>query len=607
VPNKTLLAGLVKQKGAGGKTDALIEKAYRLAEKEGKGRLLHALRVAESLSEMGFDNTTIAAGLVHDIKEKEEIGKALGEELAGITKEYPKIEEIEKKNIGKISPNILSTVILATAKDLRTIFVRLAARLDVLQNQDPTPEEADTTISIYAPICQKLGLYEMQGLLEDNALKIKNPGLYRSIAKGLGKTREERKQEAEQAIDEFSNLMKKEEKQVSVQGRAKSIYSIYKKIEEQGKPFEEIYDILGIRIICDSIKECYEIVGIIHSEYKPVPNQFKDYIATPKKNGYRSIHTIIEWNQKPLEVQIRTWEMHYENETGLASHWQYKQYAKDKFFDTRLAWAKQLVEWHRDAQDKGSLAHSLKMHFDKNRIFVFTPKNEVVVLPENASPIDFAFAIHSDLGKKCQKAKVNGKIVPLSHHLENGDVVEIGPGKNVEVKRQWLTFAKSQKAQTKIKQVLGIKIPFKKTVEEKKHSTQTEDKNVRIAKCCNPVPGDEIVGIRTTKRKISVHRKNCKNAEKAGSSKKISVEWGLAGKDYIVGVRVRAKESPGLLPAILKAISGNKVAIESTDAKKTKNDILDCRFNLKIKNLEQLDKIIEKIRALPPVFNAERE
>ncbi len=607
MPKEALLARLVKQKAPDKKTARILEKAYSLAKQEEKQSFLHSLRVAATLAEMGFDSTTIAAGLVHDLNEKEKIPQALGEEITAIATEYPKIEEIEKRNLGKVKPGTLSTVILATAKDLRTIFIRLAARLDIMQNEDPTPEEAETTLNIYAPLCQKLGLYEMQGLLEDNALKAKNPKTYRSIAKSLGKTRETRKQEIEQAVQEFSTLMKKENKQVSVQGRAKSIYSIYKKIEEQGKKFEEIYDLQGIRIICDSIKECYETVGIIHSEYKPIPNQFKDYVATPKKNGYRSIHTIIEWKNHFLEVQIRTWEMHYENETGLASHWQYKQYEKDRFFDTRLTWAKQLVEWHRDAKHKGNLTHSLKMHFDKNRIFVFTPKNDAVVLPENASPIDFAFAIHSELGKKCQKAKVNGKIVPLSHALENGDIVEIDTGKNAQVKRQWLTLAKSQKAQTKIKQALGIKIPFKKVKEKKTQGTQTEDKNVRIAKCCNPVPGDEIVGIRTTKRKISVHRQGCKNTEKAGSTKKVNVEWGLAGKDYVVGIVVRAKESPGLLPAILKVISNNKVAIESTDAKKAKNEVLNCKFNLRIKNLDQLDKIIEKIRALPPVFDAERE
>ncbi len=625
MPSKTLVVGLTRD-ASGRKqywNSDLVRKACLLAEKEldtqtrqGKKEFEHATRIAKNLLDYGFDNTTIAAGIVHELEEKagtsaEKIALLLGKEVESIVTEYTKIREIEKRNLEKISREMLSTIILATAKDLRALFIKIVAKIETLQRSEGLSKselhaEAKGGLHIYAPICQKLGLYELQALLEDNSLKIMKLKVYNRIKTLLGKTGEERNREVEKAIAGFSQLIGRRRKGVVLYGRAKSIYSIYEKIQ-QGRRFEEIYDLLGIRMVCNSIRECYELLGIVHSEYKTVPNQFTDYIANPKKNGYRSIHTAVFWDSVPIEVQIRTWEMHYEDETGLASHWQYKQYAEDRFFDKKLSWVKQLVEWHRASQEDGNLVHSLKMGFDQNRIFVFTPKQQVVVLPEGSSPIDFAFAIHSDLGRKCLKAKVNGKIVPLSHNLENADQVEIITGNHVEIKRHWLSFAKSHKAQAKIKQKLGIKPPKKKMLLGKKTGVLTSDTNTRIAKCCNPVPGDEIAGVRTTKRKISVHRAGCSNVGSVLKEKRLKINWDIAKRDYIVGIKVKARDSPGLLPAILKIISKSNAAISSTDAKTSKNKILQCRFNVKIKNIEQLDGIIGKIAGLPTVFEAGRE
>jgi len=624
--NRTLLARLAKEedtRAEEGKA-GLVEKAFVFAEKEFKSKkkdstkdLQHSTRVAKNLFDLGFDYTTIAAGILHDSVLKlgtdpEKIGEVVGKEVEAIVVEYTKIREIETKNIGTFDKSMLSTVVLATAKDLRSLFVKFVARLDHLQNDTGLEkkgliERAEGALHIYAPICQKLGFYDLQGLLEDNSLKILQPKVYNNIKELIGKTKIERGKELENAIAEFWHSLSKENKKISVQGRTKSIYSIYKKMGEQNRPFEEIYDLLGIRIICDSVRQCYELLGIVHSEYKTVPNQFTDYVANPKKNGYRSLHTVVMWEKQPLEVQIRTWEMHYECETGLAAHWQYKHYAKDRFFDERLSLAKQLVEWHLKARETGNLASSLKMEFGQNRIFVLTPKHRVVVLPEGSSPIDFAFAIHSDLGSKCQKAKVNGKAVTLSHVLDNADVVEIIKSKQVQIKRQWLGFAKSGKALSKIKQKLGIKPPKKKAVVGRKLHSLTSDKNIRIAKCCNPLPGDEILGVRTTKRKVSVHRENCKNVAKTAKKKIVKIKWGIAEKHYIVGVGVKATDSPGLLPAILKIISGSKATLVSTDAKTIRNKVLQCKFNVKIKNITQLDNMISKIRALPRVFETSRE
>ncbi len=610
-----------KEKDPEKKGKKLIEKAYKLAEKtieskgaEGKKQLEQAERIAENLFELGFDNTTIAAGLVCGMYSEEEISdkeilEILGKEVESIAVDYGKIRKIEEKNFGKIDNKILSTIVLATARDLRSIFIKFATRLDVMQNETFGKKElgkkAEGALDIYAPICQKMGLYDLESMLEDNSLKILEPDTYNMISSLLGKTRKTRNKEVEIAIAEFSSYIR-EKPTISIEGRAKSIYSIYKKMEEQGKAFEEIYDLVGIRIICDSVRECYEILGIVHSEYKTIPNQFTDYIANPKKNGYRSIHTAVEWKRKHLEVQIRTWEMHYECETGLAAHWNYKKYAKDKFFDKRLSLIKQLVDWHRTARNSESITHSLKMGFGQNKIFVFTPKQEVVVLLEGGSPLDFAFAIHSDLGIKCLRAKVNGKIVQLSHKLENGDLVEIITAKHSMIKRLWLSIAKSHKAQIKIRQKLGLK-PGKKSLIKNKNENLTSDANTKIAKCCNPVPGDEIIGIRTTKRKISVHRASCRNVARVVKGKKIKISWDLAKKDYVVEIKVRARDSPGTLPTILKILEKSDVTITATDAKTSSNNVLQCKFNIKIKNLEQLDYIIEKIDNNPTVFNVERE
>jgi len=612
------VAGLEKRFGGEkqGQLD-LFRKALALAEKKlPKYYFEHSLNVSRILSERGFDDVTVVAGLVHDLgtdgnMERKQVAKALGEEIADIVSEFAKIDRIENENTGKISSEMLSTVILASARDLRTIFIKITARIEHLQN--PAGLEkwllvklSNEALYIYAPICQKLGLYELQALLEDNALKVTQPQVFEKIRRLVGKTKAEREAEVEEAVASFSGLFEKNGKKVAVYGRSKSFYSIFEKKQRQNIGFEEIFDKIGVRAICDTVQECYELLGVVHSQFKTVPNKFNDYIANSKKNGYKSIHTVILWNEKPLEVQIRTWDMHYEDESGIASHWQYKNYAEDKFFDQRLRLAKQLVDWHREARSVGSLTHSLKMDFGQNRIFVFTPKNKVFVLPESSTPIDFAFAIHSDLGSKCMRAKVNGKIVPLSHSLENADIVEIVTSKQVQVKRQWLSFVKSHKATAKIRQLLGIKPLKKKPLIGIGKESLTSDENTRIAKCCNPVPGDEIVGVRTTKRKISVHRENCKNLANTPGERKIKIKWGLAEKNYVVSLNVKARDRPGLLPAILKIINEKDTAITSTNAKTGRDKIMQCNFDVKIKNLEQIGKIISKIKELPGVFEARR-
>ena len=621
IPEESAADRLLKKAARLEDGKSLVEKAYALAGEQLKGRedkekiLEHSLRVAEKLLEFGFDSTTVATGILHDLgsfPEARNVDLAVGPEVASMVADLERIRQIELENTGNTEPGILSSIILASAKDIRTIFVKFASRIDVLEKPrgiaGRKPEElAKAALEIYAPMCQKLGLYEVQSQLEDNGLKTLEPETYREISVLLGKTAAERKKDAEWAGAELARLLRENGKKAVVQARAKGIYSIYKKGKTQGKKFEEIYDLIGVRAICGSVQECYEILGLVHSRYKTAPNKFSDYISNPKKNGYRSIHTVVLWQGKPLEVQIRTWEMHYECETGLAAHWQYKNYARDDFFDRRLSWAKQIVEWHRSLRDSKGLIHRLKMDFGKSRIFVFTPKHQVVVLPEDSTPIDFAFAIHSDLGNRCQRVKVNGKLVPLSQKLENSDVVEITPAGSIQVKRQWLAFVKTNKARTKIKQKLGISVLKKESTEKIKQETMSSDKNARIAKCCNPVPGDEIVGVRTTKRKISIHGAGCENAKNIPKDKLIGIKWGLAEKGYVVGLTIKARDSPQLLPSILNIIGKEKASIISTETRASKNNLLECGFNVRIRNIGQLNNLIEKIGGLPSVFEVARE
>ncbi|MDD5148698.1 MAG: TGS domain-containing protein, partial [Candidatus ainarchaeum sp.] len=365
-------------------------------------------------------------------------------------------------------------------------------------------------------------------------------------------------------------------------------------------------DLRGARIICDSVKQCYEILGVIHTNYQIVPEEFDDYIVSPKGNNYRSLHTVIVWQKKKVEVQIRTWEMHWDNESGFASHWAYKDYEPNRYFDQKLGWGLALMEWLQTKDKSKKFMESLKMDFGEDRVFVLTPKNKVIALPGKATPVDFAFAIHSDLGLKCQKAKVNGKIVPLDYALENADLVEIIPASAVQAKRDWLGFVRSEKAKTKIRQKLGIKLSRKKKPGTKKALT-TASTSVRLAKCCNPLPGEEITGVKTTKRKIIAHKSGCRNVSKTPRQKLVELDWEIgSGKRFAVKIQVKARESASLLPGILNAISSSGATLVSTGAKSDKNRVITASFEIRIQQAKQFEKIMQKIKKLPQVFEAGR-
>jgi GTP pyrophosphokinase len=598
----------------------LLKKAFEFAsEKQGAKKDLareqHILNVALIIVQMGTDNTTIASALLHDTilrgnAKKEEIKALFGEEIAEISEECAKAFQIEEKNFQAFSDELISNIILAVARDIRAVFIILASVFDSL-NKSSTQEEsakknfANRYLTIFVPICDKLGLQQMKWQLEDSCFKILNPNAFKSIKTLIRQSREDREKEIERIIKEIDPLLKKEKIKASIFGRPKHFFSIFKKMNS-GKLLEELCDLRGIRIICDSIKQCYEILGVIHSNYLIVPQEFDDYILNPKENNYKSLHTVVVWQKKTVEIQIRTWEMHWDNETGFASHWAYKDYLPNRYFDKKLGWSLAIMEWLRAKEKTKKTLGFVKIEFGEDKVFALTPKNKVIVLPEKSTPVDFAFAIHSDLGFKCQKAKVNGKIVPLDYKIENADTVEIILGTGLQAKRDWLNFVKSEKAKAKIRQKLGLKLPQKKSAKAKKNIT-TASSNVRIAKCCSPLPGEEIIGLKTTKRKIIAHKTDCKNVQKVPKEKLVQMDWEIgSGKSFTIKLRVKARESSSLLPGILNAISFSEATLVSTSAKADKSKIITALFEIRIRQAKQFDKIIQKIKKMPQVFEAER-
>ncbi len=605
---------------------ALIKKAYGFAEEKCSGILTsggnpfteHQLNTTQILAEMGADQETIVAALIHDTYYKcratqEEIEREFGGEISGLIADLIKIIEIEERNRKSVDPLTLSKVIIATAKDLRAIFLELAARTEVLRVIENYPQErkmglAHGSMQIYAPICHKLGLDNLEWELEDLSLKIIDRQAYNKIKEKICVKREVREKEMEKIRKEISGLLEKNSYHTTMQARVKNFFGIYKKIQP-GKGFSDITDLRGLRIICSSQKECYEILGLIHSTYLPIPKEFHDYIANPKKNGYKSIHTCVYWNRKILEIQIRTWEMHHEAETGLSAHWKYKKFAQDKSFDKKLSWVKQLVDWQKHYSNSTEMLKSMKIDFGEQQSFVFTPKKHITILPEKATPVDFAFAVHSDLGMKCKQAKVNDKIVPLSHSLESGDTVEIITSPTSSPKTQWLSFVRSAKAKAKIRNILGLHgqaIPINGK-KRQKGVKSIGAPQVKTANCCSPLPGDSIIGYRTTKRKITVHRQDCKNLILLPKQRLTQIAWSEKMDQYLAGISISAMDRPGLLNDILSTLAEAKAVINNTQVRIAKNNIANCQFSLKIKSTEQLEKIMQKMQKIQGIYVVSRK
>lgn len=714
----------------------MIKKAYKVAKeahegqmrKSGEPYIIHPLCVGIVLAELELDKETIAAGLLHDVVEdtvmtKEELENIFGEEVAllvdGVTKltllKYSKDKiEVQAENLRKM--------FLAMAKDIRVILIKLADRLHnmrTLQYQRPEKQReiARETMDIYAPIAHRLGISKIKIELDDLSLKYLMPDVYYDLVKQIAQTRKSREDFVQEIVKDVKDNIEKAEIEARIDGRIKHFFSIYRKMVNQNKTLDQIYDLFAVRIIVDTVKDCYAALGVIHELYTPVPGRFKDYIAMPKPNMYQSLHTtVIAPNGQPFEIQIRTKEMHRTAEYGIAAHWKYKQgvTGKDiaKSEEEKLIWLRQILEWQKDMSDNKEFMSLLKSDFDlfSESIYCFTPTGDVKTLPNGSNTVDFAYSIHSAVGNKMVGARANGKMVPIDYVIQNGDRIEIITSQNSRgPSRDWLNIVKSTQAKNKINQwfktelkednitrgkelldryckTKGItqsdilkpeytekimkKYGFRdwdsvlaalghgglkegqivnKLLEEfdKKHKkeisdvqvleaiSQNKEKNtkvkvakskggiivkgihdisVRFSKCCNPVPGDEIVGFVTRGRGVSIHRTDCINIITLTESERdrlIEAEWQEALDEssteaYYTEIKLYANNRTGILGDISKILTEKKIDVKTMNCRVNKQGIATINMSFETHGKEELNRIIDKLKGIESIMDIQR-
>ena len=704
----------------------LILRAYNYAvkyhgdqcRKSGEPYIIHPLNVAYILAEMGLDDSSICAALLHDVVEdtevtdndlRKEFGNEIADMVAGVTKlkliQFASAEEQQAENYRKM--------FLAMGKDIRVILIKLADRLHNMRTlkhlrRDRQIAIAKETMDLYAPLANRLGLYSLKWELEDLGFKYTNPEEYHELVEGIDKKREERLKFIEKIMSDIRVELKKQKIDAEVTGRAKHLYSIYRKMKRDNKTLDQIYDLFALRILVNSVKDCYAALGVVHELYSPMPGRFKDYIAVPKPNMYQSIHTTLLGEKgTPFEVQIRTWEMHKIAEYGIAAHWAYKEasyFGKKqtvKVEEDKLAWLRETLEWQKEMQDPQEFLNTLKTELFEDEVYVFTPKGAIKVLPRGATPIDFAYAIHAEIGHHMTGCKINSKMMPIITPLQSGDIIEIITSDNSKgPSRDWLKFVKSTSAKNKIqswfkkeqkseniekgKELIekeikriglsheelfknqyiepmiekykyknldemysavgfGANSPVKviarmlqeyrkeheeedieKKIEELAKNKQKRIKNsnlgiivkgidnclVKLSKCCNPLPGDEIVGYITKGRGVSVHRKDCVNVKDLLSeeNRMIDVEWvGEEKSEYKADIEIYSNDRNGLLVDILKEIGTTKANILGVNTKTTKERIAIIDITLEVENLDELNKVFKAIRKVDSVYEVSRK
>jgi GTP pyrophosphokinase len=608
----------------------LVEKSLRFIDKtyhgkktlSGDDQFLHAYNVGFILADIKLDSHTIAAGLLHGVLDHgvkiETIQHEFDAETVELVQAAARLQFIDKKtSFEEQEAENIRKIILASAKDVRVILIKLAARLHSMRTLKYLPEErrkviSQETMDIYAPIAHKLGLYSMKGELEDLAFRFLNPSIYQDLKKQIASKRDEREREVTRIVDFVNNELKKNNIEAHIEGRAKHFYSIYKKIITKRKNFERIYDLIAIRILTNSISDCYVVLGIIHKLWTPIPERFDDYIAVPKPNGYQSLHTdVITENGRILEVQIRDREMHRNAEEGIASHWRYKGDERDKRFDRQIEWLKQFLEWKRTADAK-EFIESLKVDLFQQEIVVFTPKGDPIVLPEHATPIDFAYAIHSNIGDHCKLAKVNGMTVPLDSTLAPGDIVEIVTVKNLTVSRAWLSFVKSIHAKVKIRHALKMpaehRVGRKKEEEhvpiiaEKRIAYAGKTYEVKIPKCCNPTASDHLRFFKTKDGKIVMHKSDCVNIHAYDAKKEVMLH--VAEEEKSILLHVEVHDRVGVLSEILSAIAKEKYNVKSLNTKFGKEGRVILYIELALTKKIDVKQIISHIKKIDSVYAA---
>ena len=713
-----------------------IEKAYQIAynahkgqvRKSGEPYIIHPICVATILAELELDKETIVGGLLHDVVEDtvmtlDEISEEFGSEVALIVDGVTKLGQLSySSDKVEVQAENLRKMFLAMAKDIRVILIKLADRLHNMRTlkymtPEKQKEKARETMDIYAPIAQRLGISKIKIELDDLSLRYLKPDAYYDLARSIASKKSEREAFVRSIVDEVSKHMEDGGIKAEVTGRVKHFFSIYRKMVNQDKTLDQIYDLFAVRIIVDTVKDCYAALGLIHEMYTPIPGRFKDYIAMPKPNMYQSLHTtLIGPTGVPFEIQIRTFEMHKTAEYGIAAHWKYKEDPNGKNIETneeaKLTWLRQILEWQRDMSDNREFMSMLKNDLDlfSESVYCFTPAGDVKNLPNGSTPIDFAYSIHSAVGNKMVGARVNGKLVPIDYRIQNGDRIEIITSQNSRgPSRDWLNIVKSTQAKNKINQ--WFKTQFKednilkgkeeieryckakgivlseilkqeymdavirkygfrdwdsvlaavghgglkegqvvnRLVEEdnkkkKKSITDTQvlktisdikktsevrsgkktksgivvrgldDVAVRFSKCCNPVPGDEIIGFVTRGRGVSIHRTDCINIINISESDRarlLDAEWLTSpdeetGKLYKAEINIYVEDRVGVLVEVAKVLTENEINVTAMSSRTGKNNTATINVGFDVHSVTQLNKVIDKLRNLECVYDIER-
>ena len=714
---------------------SLIEKAYKLAveahgdqrRKSGEPYIIHPLWVAIILADLEMDKETIAAGMLHDVVEdtkftEEDIRKEFGAEVALLVDGVTKLGRLSYSSDKlEVQAENLRKMFLAMAKDIRVIIIKLADRLHNMRTlQFMTPakqkEKAKETMDIYAPIAQRLGISKIKTELDDLALKYSQPEVFYDLVNQINARKTEREEFVEQIVDEVSTHMKNAGIKAEVNGRVKHFFSIYKKMVNQDKTVDQIYDLFAVRIIVESVKDCYAALGVIHEMYTPIPGRFKDYIAMPKPNMYQSLHTTLMSSVgQPFEIQIRTEEMHKTAEYGIAAHWKYKESNDGKKSveaqeEEKLSWLRQILEWQRDMSDNREFLNLIKGDLDlfAEDVYCFTPQGDVKNLPNGSTPIDFAYAIHSAVGNKMVGARVNGKLVNIDYKIQNGDRIEILTSQNSKgPSRDWLNIVKSTQAKNKINQwfkkefkesniirgkdmiatyckaksinltniiqpkyqeIVQKKYGFKdwesvlaaighgglkegqvvnrlaeeygkdhrqaitdevvlervaEAAKNKVHIAKSksgivvkgiDDMAVRFSRCCNPVPGDEIVGFVTRGRGLSIHRTDCINMihlSEAERARLIPAEWETevtekSGGQYLAEIKMYANDQQGLLMEISRIFTEENVDVKSMNVRTSKKGTATIEMGFIVHGREELERIVKKLQQLSGIIDIER-
>ena len=697
---------------------ALLEKAFETADKAHHGQLrksgdpyiTHPVAVAEILADLGLDIPTTIAALLHDTIEDtpyslEEARKDFGDEVANLVDGVTKLDKLTYGPTAEAET--VRKMVVAMSKDIRVLVIKLCDRLHNARTWQYVPLEsaqrkAKETLEIYAPLANRLGINSLKWELEDLSFKTLEPKKYEEIERLISERSPERDKMTDLVITELKTDLKDERIKAEVNGRQKHLYSVYQKMVIRGREFKDIYDLVGVRILVEDVRDCYAVLGAVHARWSPVPGRFKDYIAMPKFNLYQSLHTtVIGPNGKAVEIQIRTYDMHARAEFGIAAHWKYKSRKDQNKDEPDMLWLKQLHEWQQETVDANEFLDTLRYEVSSPEVFVFTPKGSVIALPAGSTPVDFAYAVHTEVGNKCVGAKVNGKLVSLEAKLTNGDVIEVVTNKspNAAPSRDWLNFVKSARARSKIKawftkerreeaidagresiarQMRKAGLPLQKifaghallelahdlhypdieslytavgdghvssqNVVDKLMATLGVDDShedpipepllttthfapelrsssgvivegvgdvlVKLARCCTPVPGDEITGFITRGSGVSVHRTSCVNVDdlkRHQGDRIVAVKWDPNAKSvYLVNIQVEALDRSRLLSDVTRALSDQQVNILSASVTTAKDRTAYSRFSFEMADATHLDAVLSAVRSVDGVYDVYR-